>query len=163
MRTRYLALALTMTAAFGSAATAEAAAAPAATTPTVTTPAVTTPAPAAAPAPASGANFTLSYDAPQISADGTHVNWHWTLHNDSRQNGSDVVLVSDLTPALVNVTATAPCTVTTNSEIRCVYSLVKAGASEQGTISADLPTGLTGSINIAGRLSWQWVSSTGRR
>ena len=103
--------------------------------------------------------MVFGYDPPDISEDGSHVTWHWTLTNESADDAVEVTLLHHLTPALDQVRATAPCTVIPKG-IRCHYGKIEAGTSVEGTIDADLPSDLTGSVKINGRITWQAPSKT---
>jgi hypothetical protein len=94
------------------------------------------------------------YDPPQIAEDGSHVTWHWTLTNHGSEPASQVTLLHRLTPSLDSVKASAPCTVAPKV-IRCHYDTVAAGATEEGTVDADLPSDLSGTVQINGRITWQ--------
>ncbi len=109
------------------------------------------PAHAATPTPG---QVVFAYDPPQIAEDGSHVTWHWKLTNQGTETATSVTLLHHLTPPLDKVTATAPCTVSAKA-IRCHYESVAAGASEEGTIDAVLPSDLSGTVQINGRITWQ--------
>src|SRR5258708_38702345 len=58
-------------------------------------PAYADPAP---PAKSGGVQFV--YAAPEISADGDQVIWHWTLTNNGQEKASKVTLIQRLDPSL---------------------------------------------------------------
>lgn len=101
-----------------------------------------------------GADVVLSYDPPQISEDGSHVTWHWNLRNRGTETAYNVTLVHRLNPPLAGVKASAPCEVTPRN-IRCHYPEVPAGGKEHGTVDADLPPDLSGTVQINGRVTWR--------
>ena len=101
----------------------------------------------------------FAYDPPAISEDGSHVTWHWKLTNQGGETANQVTLLHRLAPSLDNVTASAPCTAG-QKVIRCHYDSIAAGASKEGTIDADLPPDLSGTVQISGRITWQ---STGTK
>lgn len=104
----------------------------------------------------------FAYDPPQISDDGSHVTWHWTMENKGSDEASHVTLVHRLSPALNGVKASTPCEVTPAKAVRCRWESVPAGGTEQGTIEADLPPNMSGSVQISGRITWQQGTSTPR-
>lgn len=112
---------------------------------------MTGPAHAAAPAPGS---VVFAYDPPNINEEGTHVSWHWKLTNQSGLTATQVTLRHHLNPPLDKITASAPCTVDQKG-IRCHYDELAAGASKEGTVEADLPSDLSGTVQINGRITWQ--------
>jgi len=99
-------------------------------------------------------NVTFTYDPPQIAEDGTHVTWHWTLTNKGAQAADQVTLLHRLTPSLKTVQASEPCTVGPQL-VRCHYDMLGPGASREGTIVGALPSDLSGTVQINGRITWQ--------
>lgn len=117
--------------------------------------------PAHASARAAG-DMQLAYDLPQLLDDGSHVAWHWTMRNKGSDNASHVTLMHRLNPALNGVKASGPCEVTPAKAVRCRWESVPAGGTEQGTIEAELPANMSGTVQVSGRITWQQGTSTPR-
>lgn len=108
---------------------------------------------AAVPAHAAGSDLQLAYDPPQLSEDGSHLTWHWTLQNKGAYAAAHVTLVHRLNKPLARIKATPPCEIAPKV-IRCRWESVPAGGKEKGTIDARLPADLSGTVQISGRITW---------
>ncbi|QIS12742.1 hypothetical protein [Nocardia arthritidis] len=102
----------------------------------------------------SAADVTFAYDPPQLSEDGSHVTWHWSLKNTGSETAREVTLIHRIKPPLANVKASAPCQVEQKA-IQCRYVEVPGGGTKQGTIDADLPENFSGTPQISGRITFQ--------
>lgn len=108
----------------------------------------------------SASDVQFAYDPPQISDDGTHVTWRWTMQNRGTDEAAHVTLLHKLDPSLNGIKASAPCEITTAKAVRCRWESVPGGGTEQGTIEADLPANMSGTVQISGRITWQQGPST---
>ncbi|USQ85619.1 hypothetical protein NFX46_18720 [Streptomyces phaeoluteigriseus] len=106
-------------------------------------------------APRADNEVAFTYEAPEISDEGDHVTWHWALANQTDHPVSSVVLTSKITPQVPVTTVTEGCEVQDASTIVCTFPTMKAGENREGTIEADLPEDLQGSLTISGRVTWQ--------
>ncbi|WP_441248447.1 hypothetical protein [Kitasatospora sp. McL0602] len=114
------------------------------------------PLPAAAAAPRAAGSVEFKYDAPQISEEGDHVRWHWTVTNATDEAVHKVTLKSTLTPHLPITNVSGPCVVSqTASTVTCTWDDLRPGQSAGGDIDADLPEDLSGAVQIKGRITWQ--------
>lgn len=109
--------------------------------------------PAAAVAQYEG-DVEFAYEAPEISEEGDHVTWHWTMQNKEDHPVSKVVMTHRLTPAVPVTYVSSPCEVVGDA-VKCRWETLKPGEEVEGTIEADLPEELTGSVNVKGRVVWQ--------
>ncbi|MCX5387415.1 hypothetical protein [Streptomyces sp. NBC_00083] len=113
------------------------------------------PAAQAAHAPqAGGVDVAVSYEAPHLNDDGSHVTWHWKLTNTGTKTARKITLTHTLNPPLNHVEASAPCQ-NTGTSIRCAYDSIPAGATREGTVEADVPADLSGTLHINGRVTSQ--------
>jgi hypothetical protein len=108
----------------------------------------------AAPATAQARDVEFSYSAPQISEEGDRVVWNWTAVNRDSSPATKVVITHRLTPSLSVSHVSAPCDVD-GASIKCRWDVLQPGEEVEGVIEADLPTGLSGSVRINGRVVWQ--------
>ncbi|MFD3876202.1 hypothetical protein [Streptomyces sp. NPDC058623] len=105
--------------------------------------------------PRAGDDVVFTYDAPDLSDDGDHVIWNWTVRNNNSHSVAHVVLTSKITPKVSVTRVSEGCEVQDSSTIRCTIPTLAAGASREGVIEADLPADLDGSVQISGRVTWQ--------
>ncbi|WP_354644750.1 hypothetical protein [Kitasatospora camelliae] len=114
------------------------------------------PAPLAHAAESSAGEVAFVYDAAQMSEDGSHVSWGWTVSNRSGHAIHDVVLTHAISPssAVRALTASGPCTVDEN-RISCRWPEMKAEETSAGIIGADIPADSEGSVQIRGRIVWR--------
>ncbi|MFG2660183.1 hypothetical protein [Streptomyces sp. NPDC048425] len=96
----------------------------------------------------------FAYTAPEISEDGSSVTWHWTVSNTGDTTVDQVVMTHKLTPQLQVAQVSAPCQVQATA-IRCGYGAMKPDEKREGSLVADLPEDLSGSVQINGRITWQ--------
>src|SRR5262249_5219970 len=112
---------------------------------------------AAVPAHASGgragSDIQLAYDPPQLSADGSHLSWHWTLPNMGTDAAAHVTPVQRLNAPPPGGTATPPGEIAPKV-IRCRWESVPAGGMQEGSIDSPLPTGGGGLVRLSGRITW---------
>jgi hypothetical protein len=101
-----------------------------------------------------GAGLVFDYDTPQISGDGDHITWHWSMVNMGTVTASHVLLIQQFNRPLDQVKASAPCEVS-GTVVRCRFASVPAGGREEGTVEGDIPGDASGTIQINGRITWQ--------
>ncbi len=106
-----------------------------------------------APAAVADVQIELTYSAPELTGEGDKVTWHWDLANKGDENAEQVVLTHTLTPNMSVSEMPAQCT-PAGETIRCDYDGVRAGETLQGTLVADVPPGYSGSVNISGKVTW---------
>ncbi|GAA2775636.1 hypothetical protein GCM10010521_62690 [Streptomyces rameus] len=110
----------------------------------------------AAPSVRAPADVRFQYDPPEISEAGDHVTWHWTVVNSGIGAAHKVVLTHTVTPQVPITHVTGPCTTDeARAVVRCTWEQLGAGQRTDGTIDADLPEGLSGSVRIKGRVVFQ--------
>jgi phage baseplate assembly protein gpV len=112
------------------------------------------PAPVPSPAKSAAADVKLAYDSPQVSADGEHLVWRWTLTNEGSGAAGGVVLVHRLTPALKISHLAKECRAIA-SGVSCSYGTIKAGQRKAGSLEAELSRDVSGTVEINGRVTWQ--------
>ena len=102
-------------------------------------------------------NITFSYSAPEISEDGDHVDWTWTLTNDGDATADNVVFTSRINPDTLKVTGVSGDgqSEITNYGTRVTFASVAPGLTLTGSLGVDLPADLSGSVSISGRAVWQ--------
>jgi hypothetical protein len=108
----------------------------------------------AVPASAQAGDVEFSYSPPEVSEEGDHVAWDWTAVNRDASSATKVVITHRLTPALSVSHVSAPCDVD-GQIIRCRWDVLRPGEKVQGVIEADLPSDLSGSVRISGRVVWE--------
>jgi phage baseplate assembly protein gpV len=111
-------------------------------------------APEPPPAKSAAADVKLAYDAPQVSADGEHLVWRWTLTNEGSGPAGGVILVHRLTPALKISHVAKECRAIA-SGVSCSYGTIKAGQRKTGSLEAELSRDVSGTVEINGRVTWQ--------
>ena len=114
---------------------------------------------AAQPAPKpAAADVRFVYGPPQISTDGGHVTWRWTLTNNGPGAADNVVLVHTLTPPLKITKLADECKVTKGG-VSCSYASIADGAKKVGALEAELTPEMSGTVEINGRVTWQQGSA----
>jgi hypothetical protein len=114
---------------------------------------------AAQPSPKpAAADVRFVYDAPQISTDGGHVTWRWTLTNNGPGTAGNVVLVHTLTQPL-KITKLAQECKETKSGISCSYGSIDDGEKKEGSLDAELTPDVSGTVEINGRVTWRQGSA----
>ncbi|MEV4255588.1 hypothetical protein AB0J52_20730 [Spirillospora sp. NPDC049652] len=103
----------------------------------------------------------LSYSAPKVAQAGSTVSWEWTVRNTGDKAVSDIVLVHKLTPQL-KVTKVAQECKALQTEVRCSYGSLQAGATATGQLVADIPSSATGTVQINGKATWQQGQGQGQ-
>ncbi|GAA3229611.1 hypothetical protein [Actinocorallia longicatena] len=96
----------------------------------------------------------FGYSAPEISEDGDHVLWKWTVTNRGSRAAHDVVMTHKLLPALPVTSVSGPCKAAGDT-VRCRWATLAGGRSARGVIKAELPENLMGTVNIKGRIVWR--------
>jgi hypothetical protein len=110
----------------------------------------------AAPSVRAPGDVQFQYDPPEISEAGDHVTWHWTVVNSGTGAAHKVVLTHTVTPQVPITHVTGPCTTDeARSVVRCTWEQLGAGQKADGTIDANLPEDLSGSVHIKGRVVFQ--------
>jgi hypothetical protein len=106
------------------------------------------------PAPPPAADLKLAYDAPQVTADGEHLIWRWTLTDEGPRAAGGVVLVHRLTPTLKISRLAKECRAIA-SGISCSYGTIEAGQRRVGSLKAELSHDAPGTVEINGRVTYQ--------
>lgn len=102
-----------------------------------------------------GGKIEFTYDPPEIADDGESVTWHWTLKNTGDEDVEKVVLTHKLTPKLKVSKFDKECVEKADGGIKCEYGAVAVGEENEGTLVAALPSGVSGTVQINGRVTWQ--------
>ncbi|GAB3275816.1 hypothetical protein GCM10027589_01160 [Actinocorallia lasiicapitis] len=113
---------------------------------------------AAAPHALSGGGIEFGYGKPDVSDEGDHVAWAWTVRNTGAVAAEKVVLTHTLSPALP-ITYVSPGCQVSGAVVRCTWAKVAPGQSRQGAVEADVPGTLNGSVQINGRIVWQTTTA----
>jgi len=108
----------------------------------------------AVPASAQVRDVEFSYSPPEISAEGDRVVWKWTAVNRDSRPATMVVITHRIARVLPVSYVSWPCAVD-GETIKCQWDSLQPGQEVQGLIEADLPSGLSGSVRISGRVTWR--------
>ncbi|MEV1085732.1 hypothetical protein AB0I98_47250 [Streptomyces sp. NPDC050211] len=112
-----------------------------------------------APTASAAGKIEVVYSPPEISESADRITWHWTLTNTGDEDVDKVVLTHKITPTLHVSAADAPCAPTGDS-IPCAYGSMAAGEQREGTLVADLPSDISGTAQINGRVTWEAPATT---
>ncbi|GAA2438890.1 hypothetical protein GCM10010191_62680 [Actinomadura vinacea] len=96
----------------------------------------------------------FAYSAPVLSPSGDRVVWRWTIRNTGDLPVEGVTLVHRLKPKLKVTSISAPCKAPATG-IRCAYERLGPGQRKQGMLTADLPSNVSGLVEIEGRVTWR--------
>jgi uncharacterized repeat protein (TIGR01451 family) len=107
-----------------------------------------------APAALAAGQIEVVYEAPTVDAVEGTVTWTWKLTNTGDEAADKVVLTHTLTPNLKVVVVSRPC-MPTGETTPCDYGSVKAGEQRVGTLTAALPSDQQGELQINGSVTWE--------
>ncbi|WAU82498.1 hypothetical protein O1Q96_23795 [Streptomyces sp. Qhu-G9] len=111
-----------------------------------------------APHALAAGSIEYAYSAPELSEEGDHVTWQWTVTNTGDQSAHNVVMTHKITPSLPVTSLPQQCT-PSGETIRCGYGTLAPGERVEGSLGADLPENTSGPARISGRVTWESAAS----
>ncbi|AWZ03411.1 MULTISPECIES: hypothetical protein [unclassified Streptomyces] len=100
------------------------------------------------------AQVEFQYETPDISEEGDVVTWAWAVVNSGSEPAREVVMKHTVVPSLEVTNVTGPSEVV-GEIVKSTWATLAAGEKAEGTITANLPEDLSGSVSIKGRVVWQ--------
>ncbi|MFF5260416.1 hypothetical protein ACFY4C_15840 [Actinomadura viridis] len=111
-------------------------------------------APAAPAPPSAQGGVRISYSAPETTGTGDRIAWRWRLRNTGDRAVNGVVLVHTVDPGFRVSSYGALCAARSGT-LRCEYRSLRPGERREGTLVAHVPAGVSGRIQLQGRVIWQ--------
>ena len=107
-----------------------------------------------APHALAAGNVEHTYAAPEISEEGDHVTWQWTVTNTGDQIAHKVVMTHKITPNVAVTSLPVQCA-PSGETIRCDYVALAPGEEAEGSPEPDLPQDASEAVRISGRVTWE--------